>query len=88
MMREGIRQKGARGRGGLGKPSVNTLRENFSSNHNLKMKLSIFRTTLYFPLGEIQFYPGNARKYLTIRHKLILSVIPAVSKSVDILKHK
>ena len=64
----------------LRRPKVNTLKENFSSNHDLKRKLSIFRTTLYFLLREIRFYPGNARKYLAMWDKLILSEIPAVSK--------
>ena len=47
----------------LRRPQVNTLQENFSSNLDLKRKFSIFRTTLYFTLREIQSYPGNARKY-------------------------
>ena len=64
----------------LRRPQVNTLQENVSSNHGLKRQFSIFRTTLYFTLREIQFYPRNARKYLAMLDKLVLSVIPAVSK--------
>lgn len=64
----------------LRRPQVTTLQENFSSNHSLKRKFSIFRTTLCFTLPEIQFYPVDARKYLAMWDKLILSVIPAISK--------
>ena len=49
----------------LRRPQVNTWQENFTSNHGLKRKFSIFRTTLYFTLREIQIYPGNARKYFS-----------------------
>ena len=49
----------------LRRPKVNALQENFSSNHGLKRKFSILRTTLYFTLREIQIYPGNARKYFS-----------------------
>ena len=49
----------------LRRPQVNTSEEDFSSNHGLKRKFSIFRTTLYFTLREIQIYPGNANNYFS-----------------------